>query len=58
VLREMRHFFEIYKDLEDAKSPVVEDFRGRVDAHTVIRESIAAYKRFREKLLDCVFPDY
>jgi inorganic pyrophosphatase len=58
VLREMRHFFEIYKDLEDAKNPIVEDFQGRIDAHTVIRDSIAAYKRFRPQLLDCQFPDY
>jgi len=58
VLREMQHFFEIYKELENAKLPVVEDFRGRIDAHTVIRESIAAYKRFRPRLLNCEFPDY
>jgi inorganic pyrophosphatase len=58
VLREVRHFFEIYKELENAKLPVVEDFRGRIDAHTIIRESIAAYKRFRSRLLDCEFPDY
>lgn len=58
VLREVRHFFEIYKELEKAKLPVVEDFRGRIDAHGVIRESIVAYKRFRPQLLECEFPDY
>ena len=58
VLRKMRRFFEIYKELEPAKLTAVEDFRGRIDAHSVIRESIAAYKRFRADLLDCVFPDY
>ena len=58
MLREMRHFFEIYKELEDAKLPVVEDFRGRIDAHMVIRESVVAYERFRPQLLDCLFPDY
>ena len=58
VLREVRNFFEIYKELENAKLPVVEDFLGRVDAHTVIRQSVAAYKRFRTQLLDCQFPDY
>jgi inorganic pyrophosphatase len=58
MLLEMRHFFEIYKELEKGQLPVVEDFRGRVDAHTVIRKSIAAYKRFRPQLLNCVFPDY
>jgi inorganic pyrophosphatase len=58
MLKEMRHFFEIYKELENAKAPVVEEFQGRVDAHTVIRESIKAYKRFQSQLLDCNFPDY
>ncbi len=58
VLREIRHFFEIYKELEKAKLPVVEDFRGRIDAQTVIRESAAAYQRFRDQLLNCEYPDY
>jgi inorganic pyrophosphatase len=58
VLREVRHFFEIYKELEKTKAPEVEDFRGRIDAHKVIRESMAAYRRFRDKLLNCEFPDY
>ena len=46
VLREVRHFFEIYKELEKTKAPEVEDFRGRIDAHKVIRESMAAYRQF------------
>jgi len=58
VLREMRHFFEIYKALEQAKAPVVEDFQGRIDAHAVIRQSIKAYERFRIKLQQCEFPSY
>ena len=58
VLREMRHFFEIYKALEQAKAPIVEDFLGRIDAHTVIRESIKAYQKYRNKLLRCEFPTY
>ena len=58
VLREMRHFFEIYKELEKTKTPQVEDFRGRIDAHQVIRESMEAYQRYRTKLLNCEFPDY
>ncbi len=58
TLREIRHFFEIYKELEKAKLPVVEDFRGRIDAQTVIRESAAAYQRFRDRLLNCEYPDY
>ena len=58
VLREVRHFFEIYKELEATKAPVVEDFRGRIDAQHVIRESAKAYTRFREQLINCKFPDY
>jgi inorganic pyrophosphatase len=56
VLREIRHFFEIYKELEKAKRPVVEDFRGRIDAHRAIRDSITAYQRFRGQLLKGQFP--
>jgi inorganic pyrophosphatase len=56
VLREIRHFFEIYKELEKAKRPVVEDFRGRIDAHRAIRDSIKAYQQLREQLLRGEFP--
>ena len=58
VLREVRHFFEIYKELEKAKTPVVEDFLGRIDAQNVIRNSAKAYIRFRDQLLNCKYPDY
>lgn len=58
VLLEIRHFFEVYKELEKAKRPIVEDFRGRIDALSVIRESIRAYKRFRDQLLECKYPDF
>ncbi|HUI05981.1 MAG TPA: inorganic diphosphatase [Verrucomicrobiae bacterium] len=58
VLREARHFFEIYKELEKTKAPEVENFRGRIDAQVVIRESIKAYQRYRDVLLNCEFPDY
>jgi inorganic pyrophosphatase len=58
VLREIRHFFEIYKELEKAKLPVIEDFRGRIDAQNCIRESARAYVRFRPRLLECEYPDY
>src|SRR5260221_6758329 len=58
TLRDIRHFFEIYKELEKAGQVVVEDFRGRIDAFTVIRESVSAYKRFRPQLLNCEYPDY
>src|SRR5437867_3466344 len=58
TLREIRHFFEIYKELEKAGQVVVEDFRGRIDAQSCIRESSQAYRRFRNRLLNCEFPDY
>ena len=58
TLREIRHFFEIYKELEKAGQVKVEDFRGRIDAQSYVRDSIKAYKRFREKLAACEYPDY
>src|SRR3989442_9410130 len=58
TLREIRHFFEIYKELEKAGQVVVEDFRGRIDAQSVIRESAQAYARFRDRLMNCEYPDY
>jgi inorganic pyrophosphatase len=58
MLREIHHFFEIYKELEKAKTPQVEDFRGRIDAQKVVRESMEAYVRFREQLMQCRYPDY
>jgi inorganic pyrophosphatase len=58
TLREIRHFFEIYKELEKAGQVKVEDFRGRIDAYSYIRESTKAYTRFRTKLLNCQYPDY
>jgi inorganic pyrophosphatase len=58
ILTEMRHFFEIYKELEKAGKVVVEDFRGRIDALAVVREARQAYKRFRPRLLRGEYPDY
>ena len=57
VLREVRHFFEIYKELENAKLPVVGDFQDRGAAHRAIRESMAQYQRHRKRLLNGEFPD-
>jgi inorganic pyrophosphatase len=58
ILREIRHFFEIYKELEKEGRVRVEDFRGRIDAHRIIRESFKAYERFRSQLLCGEYPDY
>lgn len=58
VLREIRHFFEIYKELEKEGQVKVEDFHGRVDAYRVIRESAKSYQRFRAELLRGEYPDY
>jgi len=57
VLLEIRHFFEIYKELEKAELPVVEDFQGRIDAYRAIRESLALYQRHRPQLLKGEYPD-
>jgi len=51
VLREIRHFFEIYKELEKTELPKVGDFQGRIDAYQAIRRSLDAYRRLREQLL-------
>jgi inorganic pyrophosphatase len=56
VLLEIRHFFEIYKELEKAELPVVEDFHGRIDAYRTIRESLAMYQRHRHRLLKGEYP--
>lgn len=58
TLREIRHFFEIYKELEKAGQVKVEEFRGRFDAYSCVRESTEAYRRFRKRLLQCQYPDY
>jgi len=57
VLREIHHFFEIYKELEKDKNPVVGDFQGRADAHKAIRDSLAKYQRHRKQLLKGEYPD-
>jgi inorganic pyrophosphatase len=43
LLREVRHFFDIYKDLEPGKRSVVGDWAGRADAEA---EIAAAQRRF------------
>ncbi len=40
VLREIRHFFEIYKALEPGKRTVVEDWAGRDTAEALLRQGI------------------
>ena len=40
---EMRHFFEVYKNLEN-KSTAVDDVKGREDAIKIIAESIENYR--------------
>ncbi|HVU08316.1 MAG TPA: inorganic diphosphatase [Verrucomicrobiae bacterium] len=56
-LREIHHFFEIYKELEKSKNPVVGDFQGRADAHKAIRDSLAEYQKHRKQLLKGEYPD-
>jgi inorganic pyrophosphatase len=57
MLREIRHFFEIYKELEKGKNPIVGDFNGRVDAHKAIRDAMNQYQRHRNQLLQGKYPD-
>jgi inorganic pyrophosphatase len=56
-LREIRHFFEIYKELEKENNPQVGDFQGRIDAHNAIRDAMAAYAKHKDALLKGEFPD-
>ena len=56
MLLEIRHFFEIYKELEKAELPVVEDFHGRIDAYRAIRDALAMYQRHRRQLLRSEYP--
>jgi inorganic pyrophosphatase len=57
VLLEIRHFFEIYKELEKAELPVVEDFHGRIDAYRAIRNALALYQRHLPELLKGEYPE-
>ncbi|MGO8838514.1 MAG: inorganic diphosphatase [Limisphaerales bacterium] len=57
VLLEIRHFFEIYKELEKAELPVVEDFQGRIDAYRAIRNALALYQHHRAQLLRGEYPE-
>ncbi|MBO5021129.1 MAG: inorganic diphosphatase [Clostridia bacterium] len=43
IFDEMRHFFEVYKNLEH-KSTVVDDVKGKADAINIIQASIENYR--------------
>lgn len=43
ISTEIKHFFEVYKQLEDKKT-VVEEFLGRKEAEDIIEKAIANYK--------------
>jgi inorganic pyrophosphatase len=45
LLLEIRHFFEIYKDLEPGKGTVVEGWDGRGVAEELLREGLERAKR-------------
>jgi inorganic pyrophosphatase len=57
VLREIHHFFEIYKELEKADLPQVGNFQDRGEAHRAIRKSLDQYRRYRRQLLKGEFPN-
>lgn len=43
ISTEIKHFFEVYKQLEDKKT-VVEEFLGRKEAEDIIEKAIESYK--------------
>lgn len=45
TLLEIRHFFEIYKDLEPGKRIVVEDWRDRAAAEALVRDAVERAQR-------------
>jgi len=45
TLLEIRHFFEIYKELEPDKHIVVEDWQGRATAEALLRDAVARAER-------------
>ena len=57
VLLEIRHFFEIYKELEKADLPEVQEFQGRIDAYRAIREALRLYQKYLPRLLKGEYPD-
>ncbi len=44
MLREIKHFFRTYKDLQENKKVEVHDFHGKEEADKLIDESIKRYK--------------
>lgn len=48
IFEEMRHFFSIYKDLEN-KETIVKEVKGREEAIKIITSTINAYKEKFEK---------
>lgn len=48
IFEEMKHFFSIYKELEN-KETVVNDVKGREDAIKIISETIEAYSEKFDK---------
>jgi inorganic pyrophosphatase len=46
-LREIEHFFDIYKELE-GKPTKVDGWHGLDETHALIREDVAAYEKRRQ----------
>lgn len=49
---------KIKKELEKADQVQVDEFRGRIDAFSCIRDAVRAYTKYRTKLLQCRYPDF
>jgi len=56
MLREIHHFFQIYKELEKDQNPEVGDFQGREDAYSAIRRALADYRKYQPQLLKGQYP--
>ena len=48
MLREIKHFFKTYKDLQQNKKVEVYDFHGKETAYRLIDESIKRYEQLKE----------
>ena len=43
-LKEMEHFFTIYKDLEDEKRTTIQGWRGRGEVAAIVKDAIRRYR--------------
>ena len=44
TLKEMQHFFETYKSIEDGKKVVIKGFEGKKEALVAVKKGIKMYE--------------